>query len=822
MRFASVLALLFVTLTTAHAQVRYDTVTTRIVGPGMTYWQIEAPAVPWTFDVLEVDLTNPYLELETVEANDRRAGGYETVSEMAARKDAPGRRVVGGVNGDFFSGAGSAVAASISNGQVVRREASGRPAIGVTDAFKAFLTTPQVQGTLITEAGSGAITRYNEARAADQIALYNPFHGTSTGTNSFGTEVRVRPVDAWGVNDTVRVVVEAVESGVGNMAIPAGGAVLSAHGASIAVLAGVEAGDTLRVVQQLTPGPERIRQLVSGRPILTRSGAPASFSSTDAFNTDRHPRTVLGFNTDTTRLYFITVDGRQTSSAGMSNFEMRTFLMTVGIGNAINVDGGGSTTMVVRGEVVNDPSGSGIERAVGNGFFAFSTAPEGGTLASIQTMPSRKRVFLGQSFAITTYGADAHYHPVDLDPSQVTYSVSPELGTITPEGVFTATMAAGTGYVYVTHGLLRDSVEVTVKTVGQVTITPEEAVTDTARAVQFAVQTRDTDGLGQTTPAALITWTTLDPAIGVVDSTGRFQGRSEGTTGVVAQFAPGVSDTALVRVEIGRGVQVLDPMDEPEGWQVVLGAGLEAEGTSLTAFADTAATNGQSFHVRYRFTASQSAIGPLTLQTDLPIFGVPDSINFTLRSDGARHRAFIELEDHAGNQFVINPSRYADDSTRYAFMPGPLTRSNFSLSSIVYPIRVTGIRLALEYKGGRENGRVYEGDLYLDDLRVTYPTRTSVAVEDAPEVPGTGFVLLGNHPNPFRGATTITYRAEHADQVRLVLYDVLGRAVATVFDGRVAPGDHTLRLDASGLPSGVYFLRSSDRAGAALKLVVLQ
>jgi exopolysaccharide biosynthesis protein len=86
----------------------------------------------------------------------------------------------------------------------------------------------------------------------------------------------------------------------------------------------------------------------------------------------RHPRTAVGMSRDGRRLWLVTVDGRQPDhSAGMSLLELGTLMRNLGAVQAINLDGGGSTAMVVRnraGElvVVNKPSDAQGERAVGN------------------------------------------------------------------------------------------------------------------------------------------------------------------------------------------------------------------------------------------------------------------------------------------------------------------------------------------------------------------------------------------------------------------------------------------------------------------------
>jgi hypothetical protein len=69
------------------------------------------------------------------------------------------------------------------------------------------------------------------------------------------------------------------------------------------------------------------------------------------------------------------------------------------------------------------------------------------------------------------------------------------------------------------------------------------------------------------------------------------------------------------------------------------------------------------------------------------------------------------------------------------------------------------------------------------------------------------YPLLQNYPNPFNPATTIGYRLPGTGYAKVGIFDVLGRAVETLFEGRQAEGEHTLEWDASGVPAGVYFCR---------------
>jgi hypothetical protein len=99
---------------------------------------------------------------------------------------------------------------------------------------------------------------------------------------------------------------------------------------------------------------------------------------------------------------------------------------------------------------------------------------------------------------------------------------------------------------------------------------------------------------------------------------------------------------------------------------------------------------------------------------------------------------------------------------------------------------------------------------------------TAVAGEDGPETaPGT-FALDGNAPNPFGPATTVRFTLPEPARVRLVVYDLLGRAVTTLVDGDRDAGRHAVVWDAAGAASGSYVvvMESGDfRASHRLTVV---
>lgn len=90
---------------------------------------------------------------------------------------------------------------------------------------------------------------------------------------------------------------------------------------------------------------------------------------------------------------------------------------------------------------------------------------------------------------------------------------------------------------------------------------------------------------------------------------------------------------------------------------------------------------------------------------------------------------------------------------------------------------------------------------------VNFPATDIAGVVPSPE----RFELLQNYPNPFNPSTVISYQVAAAGEVRLILYDLLGREVRVLVQEKKSPGTYTLKLDAAGLASGVYLYRMQAR-----------
>ena len=100
------------------------------------------------------------------------------------------------------------------------------------------------------------------------------------------------------------------------------------------------------------------------------------------------------------------------------------------------------------------------------------------------------------------------------------------------------------------------------------------------------------------------------------------------------------------------------------------------------------------------------------------------------------------------------------------------------------------------------------------DGRVSYSNEIEVVL-NRPNV----FSLEQNYPNPFNPVTSINYRLSAVSDVKLVVFDLLGREVLTLVHKNEEAGQHTISFNAESLTSGVYFYRLNAKTASGSKFV---
>lgn len=340
------------------------------VAPGVSHVHAWDATGPWAIHVLEAELGACGATLAARKAGPPLAARATTSTLTAG--------TLGGVNADFFLlPAGTPVGAHVEDGHVLIGPGA-RPVVAVT-GDRPWAGTAALSGAIAHGADSSIpisqVNRWNapsaESPEGTGAVLFTHWHGAWAPEDADAVAARIRRIG--GTPSAGRGVVESIESGTSRLALDSTRVVFAGRGVTALQLRALSAGDTVAWRAEVVQGPaERgaAGEAVGGFPVLLRGGEPApelEAGVQPAFGERRHPRTAVGWSEDGARIFLVTVDGRQPGySDGMTLRELAMLLRRLGAAEAVNLDGGGSTAMVVQGAVVNRPSDREGERPVGN------------------------------------------------------------------------------------------------------------------------------------------------------------------------------------------------------------------------------------------------------------------------------------------------------------------------------------------------------------------------------------------------------------------------------------------------------------------------
>lgn len=335
---------------------------TRTIAPGLTFTKIVDRKTPRRIFVLTVDIAMP-LTMDVALAGARMPARART-SRIARRAGA-----LAAVNGDFGSRAGGPAHPYLQDGRLIRTSPFHGTSFAVSKDEQAILFQPPTQ--LVTATlGTGptwTIHRWNDGPpGVGEIAAYTPVGGTLSPPPLASCSARLVPSAPFGPSaggDGFEQSFTVEQRGCFETSLPTnGGVVLSAvpaTGEALQVLSLVPgSGVTLR----WTFGFANVWDAIGGDPVLVSEGLDVVGTCVGSF-CGRNPRTGVGVTADG-KVLLVVVDGRQPKwSVGASLHEFARIFRRLGAIHAMNLDGGGSSTMVVSGEVLNRPS-DGQERRI--------------------------------------------------------------------------------------------------------------------------------------------------------------------------------------------------------------------------------------------------------------------------------------------------------------------------------------------------------------------------------------------------------------------------------------------------------------------------
>jgi hypothetical protein len=309
------------------------------------------------------------ISLRAVLSNEQVAGPaprLERTSSMCARV-----HCLLATNGDFAAVATEApIGGLVTGGQLLRSPSGTHHQLSVMQDGSLHAGSFEWSGKLMpTDLQPISLGGVNVAVAENQVVLYTPAFGPSTRTRGPGASLVVRNVEPAGalrLGQTTMVELVALQDDGADRPIPADGAVLSGQGQGAEALrrlwGRVRSGAASAKAFLRLETPAGVVESLGGSPILLRDGKRWYADASDDFTLGRHPRTIVGW-TPGGEVLLVTVDGREPGrSVGMTLAEATDFMSSLGATEAINLDGGGSTTFVTNGAVVNQPSDVAVRR----------------------------------------------------------------------------------------------------------------------------------------------------------------------------------------------------------------------------------------------------------------------------------------------------------------------------------------------------------------------------------------------------------------------------------------------------------------------------
>ncbi|MEP6817924.1 MAG: phosphodiester glycosidase family protein [bacterium] len=348
------------------------------VEPGIEYGQTSAGQLtkdertgPWFINALRIDLTRATLRV--VHALDEGVG-LETVSSLAARYGA-----AAATNGGYFlvngTYRGECVGLLLLDGKLISEPHNDREEFGLINkgaTTEVVFGHLKFQGQISVNSLERDVKGLNRPVSAGEMVLFTPEFHRTTLTGPEVIEVIVR-----------RGKVATIRDLRGSSQIPADGYVISAVGKSRDwVKQHIHPGSRINFswhLNSIEPGDDKKWQgastILGAGPQLIKAGKVAITNLqeqiTPAFVNDGHPRTAIA-KLASGKLLLVTIDGRQPGeSIGMSLPMLADLLLEFGAVEAMNLDGGGSTTMVIHNKVVNKPSDQTGERPVSDAILVF-------------------------------------------------------------------------------------------------------------------------------------------------------------------------------------------------------------------------------------------------------------------------------------------------------------------------------------------------------------------------------------------------------------------------------------------------------------------
>ncbi len=514
------------------------------IAPGVTYERIVRPEGPWVIDVVRVDRRAASLDLVPTLSQGVIQGNAPLPDQLPR---ATGRsRPVAAVNGDFFvmsgTDTGTPLGLHLQRGELVHQGRGGISFV-IGTAGQVGIRAVGFAGSVVNSDGVRCrISGVNSAPEDGSVALFSDHYGPRSRPTD-GISVVLESSSDLRSGPPIHARVAAVIHGPAPLG--PGRLVLNGAGDGEVWLSRVRPGESLDIALECPGLPEWAAGAIGGGPLLVRHGLIVGGDAV------RHPRTAVGYNHRET--IWVTVDGRRAGwSVGMTLTELAHLMRELGCTDAMNLDGGGSTTLWVRGLVVNRPS-DGQPRPVANGLAVVLSRPVGPP-AHIRATPSEVWGLPSGEVLPELLVTDSQYNPLPVGAGSLKLSAE-GAAALGPDGrTIRLAAAPGEGRVHVSRGAARATVPVHVLAApAAARIVPGTATAMPGDVLSFELELLDAEGHVLVAPPGRERWV-CGSGLALEGDTGRVAVTDDAASGDVHCFSHGISASA--RIEAARRLVV--------------------------------------------------------------------------------------------------------------------------------------------------------------------------------------------------------------------------------------------------------------------------
>ncbi len=683
-----------------------DTLFHAKVGPGTTQTQLrlEGPS-PLNVFYLTVDCTTPGVTIRAVSGTDKVAGTSRT-SVMAQNKSTDGLQYFAGTNGDFYWTSGTATNGTSKVGTPTHSfVVEGEPFLTFNEGCQFIYDNdgvPHVQyinyytGTAECGDKTTSFKGINDpASVADGLTLYTYRFWGSTNQNDragncYEVTAKLAEGEKFAAGGKFKIIVTSEPNTSGDTKIPDDGFVL--HGRGGTSLGNTGASD---FVKGLKPGDvitldniilDEGGQRLYPRTIMSGSSKNVGLGETITIeDAARHPRTCLGYTKDRKKVIMMVIDGRTSASAGISIPALGDVMRYAGAYEAVNIDGGGSSTLYTQALGIRNHCSDGSERSVSNGIFAVLEAPEDNEVAELQFADWTVKIPSLAVYTPVVYAYNKYGKLINADYKDYTLECPANLGEIINDGHSLMSSEATTSGVLTvtTANGIKATVNVFLTGTKDITAKYETVVLNKTRKWEAEIVTSYTGSTKMPLASRTMTWSSADASVATVTPEGLVTPVANGET-VITGVRGEITVNITVKVQIaGSKVAPVDRLMRVGEWKTT--------NIGMTSVALTPNENGAN--VDYVIKSTRGA--RISVLPEADIFSYPQTIRVRL-NPGTAKITDVTVTLKANNAIGVVAKKFTDIKAGEMNTYEMPVDEYFDTTDIgIYPIRFVSVAMGI-------------------------------------------------------------------------------------------------------------------------------